>query len=117
MKRDLDLFRSILSSIEESEEFYVDTIDIEVYDEDIISNHLVLLKEEDLIEGDMHFASDGKLYGFELRLTNKGYEYIALAKNDTIWNKLKSRLKEKAIDFSFDVSKYMLTDYAKELLK
>lgn len=117
MKRDLDLFRSILTEIENSPRLYVKVLNIDGYDKDTIANHLVLLEEASLIEGKLIYAEGGKLWSFDIRLTNEGYEYIALAKNNTLWSKLKSKLKEKAIDFSFDVSKYMLTDYAKELLK
>lgn len=84
MKRDLELFRNILSQIEDSDEFYVSKL-TDYHDYDKFANNLMLLEEADLITGRLEFRADGKLYSYKVRLTNKGYEYIALAKNNSIW--------------------------------
>lgn len=117
MKRDLELIRCILKDMESSEGFWFYKVTPEGYeDEDIINNHLVLMHEAGLIEGNFHESENGHIHSYEVRMTNYGYDYISMAKNDSIWGKLKNKIKEKALDLPIEITKQLLVYYTKEML-
>jgi hypothetical protein len=50
------------------------------------------------------------------RLTWEGHEFLDKAKNEKVWNKAKSIIKEKGISLSLDALKIALTESVKVLL-
>ena len=117
MKRDLDLIKYICSNIEESSSFYVTNVDPKgEYSIEQIHNHLILLYEVGYIEGKITKSESGKIFSYRVRLTNEGYEFIELAKNNTVWNKFKEQLKSRSIDLSFTVVKEILISITRSVL-
>lgn len=105
MRRDMDLCRKILLAIEEKGDpagGWIEDLGIDGYEADIISAHIQLLDEKGLIEAiDLSSASS-----FELkaeRLTDDGHEFLDHARDETIWNKAKQIVLEKAGSLSLDV--------------
>src|SRR5437870_2391008 len=91
MKRDMNLIREMLLKIEEQEEAWApgpNDWEITGYTEAQIAYHTYLLVEAGFARGD-------EVTGFnaeapECLITNmtwKGHEFLAAAKNDTIWEK------------------------------
>lgn len=117
MKRDINLIRNILIDMESTEGFWFYKVTPQGYeDEDIIKNHLVLMDEAGLIEGNFRESESGHIHSYEVRMTNYGYDYISMAKNETVWKKFKSRIKDKALDLPIEITKQIMIHYTKEML-
>ena len=114
MKRDLDLVRKILIAIEDKPNLEPEEITIQEYEFEVVAFHLLILKEAGLVDAVMSEDAAGELIGaFAIRLTWNGFEFLDLARNDTVWNKSKKFLKEKAVSVSVGV----LTEVLKSILK
>lgn len=115
MKRNLDLIKEILIDMEDTPGMWNDNFTIEGYSKEEIEDHLILMEDANLITGEFNRTSDGALYSFEVRMTNDGHDYITMARNKGIWNKLKNTIKEKGMDLPIEVTKLLLISYTKEL--
>lgn len=114
MKRDLDLVRKILIAVEEKPDLEPSEISIEGYDFEVVAFHLLILKEAGLVDAEISDDAAGEIAGaFAIRLTWAGFEFLDLARTDTVWNKSKMFLKEKAVS----VSLALLTEVLKSILK
>ncbi len=92
MKRDADLIRDILLSVEADN----DSIKSEVTtDQDIINHHLHLMIEGGLLNGQEINEGQWKVYG----LTWEGHELIDLIGDDTRWAAIKQKLNGKSCSF------------------
>jgi len=112
MKRDMDLVRTILLTVEEKgppRGFM--QLDLPGYDPETVSHHVLLLGEAGLLE-----VLNRKLLNyFEVMpkcLTWAGHEFLDAARNDTVWNKAKEVVKEKGGAIPFEVLKVLLTKLA-----
>ncbi len=105
MKRDMDLIKKILLEFEAVNIFPVPEgkMTVEGYDNDLVDYHVVLLEEAGLITGDINFSESGHMYNCSLRLTWDGHEFLDAAKNEGLWNKVKAKMREKAIDIPFTI--------------
>jgi len=117
MKRDMDLARAILIALEETDSANkMQQFSIAGTSEETLSYHIKLRHQAGLIE-----AHDGsgvnEFKWYPISLTWDGHEFIEVAKNDTIWKKVASRLVEKTGGLSFAVLKKLLTENASELMK
>ena len=95
MKRDMDLWRKILRSVEARE----DTGDpvwaeLEGYTDDQIGFHVKLLIDAGLLEGEDRGGGGDRYCYYHRCLTNEGYNFLDAAKNDTLWNKVKAEIAE-----------------------
>jgi hypothetical protein len=119
MKRDLDLIRKILLTIEgapkSKESNAVEELESE-HDYDILQYHLSLLLEAGLINA-IDMSSGNQPYGSYIvqKLTWSGHEFLDTARNDTRWEKAKEATK-KIAGISFDVLKALLIAWMKEEL-
>jgi DNA-binding transcriptional ArsR family regulator len=114
MKRDLDLVRKILISIEQKPNLEPEEITIDGYEFQIVAFHLLILKEAGLVDAVMSEDASGELVGaFAIRLTWDGFEFLELARNDTVWQKSKKFLKDKTVS----VSVAILTEILKAIVR
>lgn len=118
MKRDIDLIREILLKVEEEPYRYWDLgIELEIngYSEEGLSYHVLLLKEAGLVEA-RTLATPGSRFLTYLpqRLTWAGHEFLDASRDDTIWEKAKSRLLEKSGGLAFDVLKALLIELGRQ---
>ena len=107
MKRDMELVRDILFAIEEQ---YTDTpiYDLQVKDYSIksIAYHCKILYEAGLVDDYDSVYGNDELCDFAVgSLTWEGHEFLEQIKNDTVWNKSKSVIKDKGLPFVIDVIK------------
>lgn len=111
MKRDMDLVRKLLIKIEEVYEpgqkgISVSKVMIDGYDAQTVVEHLMLMKEADLLQSiDAKTYATGSTIVSIGNLTNKGYDTLEDFRNDTIWNKTKDVVKEKGLPMVIDVFK------------
>lgn len=118
MKRDMDLVRKILLEIEEKGNDPLDWFELELpgFTAEQVAYHVLILQEGGLIDAE-DLSSMPK--GFSIapkRLTWKGHEFLDAARSDTIWNKVKAQVKDKAGSVSFDVLKVLLKKAAVAVL-
>lgn len=113
MKRDMELIRTILFTIEDK---YVDTwlssseIPIDGYDMKTIGYHCAILHEAGLLYDYKGQYGDGELLQFGVsRLTWDGHELLDKIKSDTVWNKTKDIIKAKGIAFVLNAVKEIAT--------
>lgn len=101
MKRDMNLVRELLFLAE------ADGDDAELckkYGREIVAGHTAILVDAGLVEGVVETDSNGKPFASVIiRLTWLGHEFLDNARNDTIWRKAISIIKDKSVSVSFDV--------------
>ena len=118
MKRDFSLIRSILMTVEDAQPGEViQNFQHDGSDARTVAEHVRLLKEGDFIEAD--FASQlgsSECFYAVTRLTWKGHEFLANAKNDTLWKKVIAQAQDKGISVSLSVLDSMLSAAAKKYL-
>lgn len=107
MKRDMELCRKILFTIEEK---YVDSalynLEIEGYTPEQVSYNAGLLHEAGLISSYAVQNADNHLYMFGVgHLTWEGHDFLDKIREDTVWNKTKSVIKDKVLPMTLDVIK------------
>jgi hypothetical protein len=115
MKRDMDLIRNILFSIERfPAEGGGEILKLEGHTDNDISYHVMLLDEAGLIKAvDLSASSD--ILFIPIRLTWQGHEFLDAARDDTRWNKTKDAMA-KAGGFVFEVAKVLLIELMKKQL-
>ena len=98
MKRDNDLLRNILLTIEACPDVPPKTLRVESFldycdNPAIISLHIELLQEAGFIEADRIQRND-VIKGWDIkRLTFEGYEYLDTIRSAKVWRNVKDRLK------------------------
>ncbi|WP_439259495.1 DUF2513 domain-containing protein [Lonepinella sp. BR2930] len=109
MKRDWDLIRRILLTLEQkADRSPLFSDQIANYDAENVAYHFKIMNDAGLIDGENSSvigAFNYTAYG----LTWQGHEFLDQIRNDSIWNKIKSTLRSKSIDLSFDVIKTVAT--------
>lgn len=91
MKRDADLVRDILLSVEADHS----GIKSEITDQDIINHHLHLMIEGGLLSGQEINEGQWQIYG----LTWAGHELIDLIGDEVRWSAIKQKLNRKTCSF------------------
>jgi hypothetical protein len=101
----MDLIRKIALKIESmTGQIYSPSLEIAGYTTEQICYHCELMGDAKLI-----LVSDSSTYNGDIcemiieRLTSKGHDFVDAARNDTIWNKAKTILKEKSPGVALDV--------------
>jgi hypothetical protein len=105
MKRDLDLVRKLLMAMEEQEQGYVQSeLVVEGYTTEQVNFHIFLLGDAGLakVAENTHIGSTSPS-ALPLHLTWTGYEFLAAAKDDTIWAKAKTTVIKPAGGVAFSV--------------
>lgn len=108
MRRNWDLIREILTSLEEADD--INTLlmakDFPDWPAEQVCYHLWLLIQSGLIVGRCNHEIPRK--GFQcygVCMTWAGQEFLAAIKNDTAWKRIKTLLKDKSIDLSYEAIK------------
>ena len=114
MKRDMNLVRELLFLAEADGD---DTELCEKYGREVVAGHTAILLDAGLVDGAVARGSDGKPIASDIiRLTWVGHEFLDNARNDTIWRKATSLIKDKAISVSFDVLASLLRSLVSDSL-
>jgi hypothetical protein len=111
----MDLVRDILLAAEQTPANSFPKIEIPGQDEDAVLEHLELLIEAGLLEGKVRHSGMGGsriLLVHVDRLTWKGHEFLANARNEQVWSKTKAFLKERGGSMSFEIVKALLVKIA-----
>jgi len=116
MKRNLTLVRNILIDVEECppgqiiQGFTYDNVDPM-----IIAEHVRLLIDEGYLEGDVVRQLGSSQFAYVVTgMTWDGHEFLANAKNDTVWKKVIADAEAKGSSISMTVLNGLLTQAAKK---
>jgi exonuclease V gamma subunit len=116
MKRDIDLIKQILIEIEKSKKVkgWI-KIDIPNRSLEEISYHIKLLYQAGLIEA-VNQTTKTEFEWTAKSLTWQGHEFLDAIRNDTVWKKLKAKIKEQGGSIPFHVVKELAAVFSKDLL-
>lgn len=117
MKRDMELIRKILMELEKRsfEEMSKEVV-IPGYDQKTISFHLWLLVDARLISA-VDMSSTNEISFIPDNITWDGYEFLELAKNNTVWEKAIRAIKDKGPGIPFEILKLVMTSMSQEMLR
>lgn len=114
MKRDMDLVRSILLTIESQPDSKpIPFLQVEGYDSETVAYHCEIMYQNGLL---LHFSGQkvgiGE-YGFwEVSgITWEGYDYLDKIRDNTIWDKTKAAIKKKGLPLVIDTIKTVSTAF------
>ncbi len=121
MTRDLELIRSILLDLEAmpsgttASAFKGPQYEGKAHRE--IAEHVWLLNNAGLIESINVSDMRGQPNSFVIkRLTWQGHEFIAKAKNDTVWKKVTAEAEQKGMSLSMTILEKLLSKAAEKYL-
>ena len=115
MKRDMELVRQILLQVEQAENDPNEWIDLsfDQWSHEVVSYHCKILNDARLIEAQDLSDLSGSDWR-PLALTWEGHEFFDAARNDTVWNKAMTSLKEKSMTVPFEVLKAVVIQKCRE---
>jgi hypothetical protein len=117
MKRDMELIREILQFAENLSAGQTSGVATDKHSAQEIAEHIALMKEAGLIDAVIRCDQKGcpaaAIIG---RLTWDGHEFLAKAKNDTIWKKVLQQAEEKGMSTSMSVINGLLEAAAKKYM-
>lgn len=122
MKRDMDLIRSLLLTIEAlpPREVEAESFRFEGVDRATIREHVRLLIEQGLVEGEVSQQSVSMLPGGTWarirRITWAGHEYLDSVRNEKAWSKIKEAARDRGVSLTFEVTKLLAIEYVKSRL-
>ena len=118
MKRDMDLCRKILLSVEAREGTVgPEEVSIEGYTEGQIGYHAKLLADQGLLEGWDITGVGGSTHRYAPRcLTYAGHDFLEAARDDTRWKKAKAEVAAKGLPVTLEVMKRVLLKLVEKIL-
>ena len=118
MKRDFDLVRKLLLFFEDKpNDEAVQVPPIEGYPELEIKYHLVLLHEAGLLRCETvtsQSTPDRVIYVIPFGLTWQGHEFLDASRDETLWKKVTTEIKEQGLAVTFAVLQALLVAAAKK---
>lgn len=106
MKRDMELIRKILFTLEEEYKpgkGIIWVLHIDGYDMEVIAEHCDLLYQQGFIRTyKAEYAGNGLSHFSVGNITSKGYDYLELIRNDSIWDKTKKEMDNNKIPQTFE---------------
>ncbi len=115
MKRDMDLARQILFTIEESSyDGAPMDIHLDGFSEKEVSYHVMLLAEAELVEAKSWSEFGGGWDCQPTRLTWQGHEFLDAARNENRWNQAKKVIRDKGGALTFDILGGVLTQLMRQ---
>src|SRR5580704_6518329 len=105
MKRDMDLVRKILLAMEAHAAGYAPTpFTIAGYEQEVINHHVYLMSQGELVTAVVTTAmGDASPGALPLTITWTGHDFLDTVRNDTVWAKVKTELKDRGITLPFSL--------------
>lgn len=123
MKRDLNLFRTILLEIEKmpaGEDWVLSRDSSNLYindsEEKNILEHLILMQDARLITKAVTKGGDGFYELCPCNLTNEGHDFLDAVRSSSVWEKIKATVLDKGISYSIESIIFLAKKFAKEQL-
>ncbi|EIU6794116.1 DUF2513 domain-containing protein [Vibrio parahaemolyticus] len=116
MKRDMELIRKLLLTMEENPR----QLEVEGYDKNQVKYHALLLIEAGFLDGNVSdtLANTSVVPSFVSvnRLTWDGHEFVDNIRKEEVWNTIKTEFKDASISTVFSIGKQLTENYAKKKL-
>lgn len=107
MKRDMDIIRALMLSVETNDKSLVTP-----YSAEQLAYHVELLRDAEMVEAAVSYRSElgTKIPHFYQisRLTWKGHEHLDAMRDESVWNKAKETILKKGGSWTFDLLKEAL---------
>ena len=118
MKRDMDLCRKILLSVEAREGTVGPAkVELEGYTEGEIGYHAKLLADQGLLEGKEITGIGISTHRYAPScLTYKGHDFLEAARDDTRWKTAKAEITGKGLPWTLDVMKGVLLKLVEKIM-
>lgn len=120
MKRDLDLIRDILlhvEAIDPEEPYIMEWEGFEGYTDLEVHEHVKLLIDSGYVEGGYSKSSARHISHVEAnRLTMEGHDFLDDMRNDTVWKKTKTKIRETTGSASLAVVKQVAQTLAQAMV-
>lgn len=123
MKRDLNLFRTILLEIEKmpaGEDWVLDRDSSNLYADESekinILEHLILMQDACLITKAVSKGGDGFYELCPCNLTNEGHDFLDAVRSSSVWEKVKATVLDKGVSYSIESIIFFAKKLAKEHL-
>lgn len=114
MQRDMELIREILLGIETSEPKQgLVRLKLSGRDNAEVSYHVMLLAQAGLIDAIDMSSSAGSSW-IPKSLTWEGHDFLDAARNDTVWKKAMTTLKDKSVSVPFEIVKAVVMKTCKD---
>ncbi len=116
MKRDIDLARKILLTVEARPAGARPAVLVlDEYPPDEVADHIELLVEANLLEALDASSFSGRSWIVQ-RLTWEGHDFVEAARVESIWTRAKAYILDKGSVLTFEVLKQVLAALARERL-
>jgi hypothetical protein len=116
VKRDFNVIRAILLKVEEAPpNSDLTHIEVDGINPEVVTEHIALLFDAKYLEGVIEGNSGGYFYCVQ-RMTWSGHNFLANAKNDTIWKKVMTQAQEKGVSVSVSILESLLSKAAERYL-
>lgn len=109
----MDLIRRVLRAIEINPSPGSDKIEIEGYSKDMINYHIDLLNEAGYTTSVPLKLHGHSIIHADITLTWKGYDFLDVSRNDTIWKKAKEKISAISENVPLEIMMMVLTDLIK----
>lgn len=119
MKRDMDLVRDILLMVEKADRALTsDDMHKLKQSDSLIDYHVELLTQHKFLDAEITHDWNNDIVGLNIAgLTWEGQDFLEGMRNPTLWEKVKSTLKESGTSASFEVIKFACVEVAKASIK
>ena len=118
MKRDMDLVRSIMLRVADSDEpiSIHELVDVE-HDKQLVGYHVSIMKEAGLVRGSIMSADDDPYYSCLISsLTWEGNDFLDAIRNETVWGKTKSAISKTVGSATFEMVKSVAAKIGEAML-
>ena len=107
MKRNYDLVRAILLKVEtegDPDEPIINSLSIDDYDQALTNEHVKLMIECGLLEGQCKFSTNNRILLTSIRgLTPRAYDFLDNIRNDSVWKKIQNHITSTVGSASLEV--------------
>lgn len=119
MKRDMDLVRTILLALADSDEPLRSTdLVTDEYSRDVIGYHFLILDEAGLIMANVKAADNDPYYiAVASRLTWEGNDFLDTVRDESIWKRVRSTIGKITGGASFEVFKTVASSLVLDAIK
>lgn len=119
MKRDMDLVRTILFALADSDEpLWSTDLVTDEYSRDIIGYHFLILDEAGLIVANVKATDDDPYYiAVASRLTWEGNDFLDAVRDESIWKRVRSTIGKITGGASIEVFKTVASSLALDAIK
>lgn len=118
MKRDMDLVREILATLEQHAHGYAPReLKIEGYSEEQLGFHIHVMIDGGLLHGaEVTPLASKSPQSLPTSITWAGYDFLALSKSESVWERAKNTIRREGVGVSFELLKKILAADVSQLL-